>query len=386
MGINYPVPDQLFRIYFMIKLFMPHFGGEMNRNAIGPVVLTSVLLYACHLQVTPPVNKTVHDTFFDQQNQIRSGEEISKRINDNTLPPAVENPCDTDCQQPSVARPAAAVASAKKKVVAEKKKTGTPKSEKTKTENPTATSSVTLEQLTEIADDSACTSRSWRGRGLAPKSYIKGVLLVFAKALCNLPRSDIKMASRPPSGDKAHDALTWYNQKFASLGMKNQGGGDTLRHTYTLLLGLGMRESTGRHCCGKDRSARNYNAETAEAGLFQTSYNSHASSPELDRLFKSYSSGKVTCLQGVFKKDVSCGREDWQDWGDGPGREFQRLSKTCPAFATEYAAVLLRVDGGSRGHYGPLRRRDAEVRPECDDMLGRVQKMIEANQEFCKLF
>jgi hypothetical protein len=42
------------------------------------------------------------------------------------------------------------------------------------------------------------------------------------------------------------------------------------------MLGHGMRESSGRHCEGRDLSADNVQSDTAEAGLFQTSYNAHS--------------------------------------------------------------------------------------------------------------
>ena len=38
-------------------------------------------------------------------------------------------------------------------------------------------------------------------------------------------------------------------------------------------LGLGMRESSGQYCCGRDTSEDNTTADTAEAGLFQMSWN-----------------------------------------------------------------------------------------------------------------
>ena len=43
-------------------------------------------------------------------------------------------------------------------------------------------------------------------------------------------------------------------------------GAVTLRHLFALILGLGMRESSGRYCEGRDMSASNVSAETAECG------------------------------------------------------------------------------------------------------------------------
>jgi hypothetical protein len=59
--------------------------------------------------------------------------------------------------------------------------------------------------------------------------------------------------------------------------MRNDVSGiDTLRHLFVLMIGLGMRESSGRYCEGRDQSASNTSADTAEAGLFQTSWNARA--------------------------------------------------------------------------------------------------------------
>lgn len=51
--------------------------------------------------------------------------------------------------------------------------------------------------------------------------------------------------------------------------------------------------------------------------------------------------------------------------------------------AAEYAAVMLRVDGGSVGHYGPLRTKTAEIRPECDAMLQQVQALVASTPSIC---
>ena len=48
--------------------------------------------------------------------------------------------------------------------------------------------------------------------------------------------------------------------------------GKRLRRLFVLLMGLGMRESSGQYCEGRDRSAHNTSADTAEAGLFQVSF------------------------------------------------------------------------------------------------------------------
>jgi len=68
------------------------------------------------------------------------------------------------------------------------------------------------------------------------------------------------------------------------------------------------------------------------------------------------------------------------DHGSSAGAAFQRLCKISPAFAVEAAAVGLRAIGGKapHGHWGPISRKEAEIRPEADALLAQVQQMVEA--------
>lgn len=244
--------------------------------------------------------------------------------------------------------------------------------------------SVTIDAIKQTSGESACADYYWKDRGHAPKGYVQGVALVFARAVCNPTRSDIVEVSQANTGDDAHDALSWYSAIFSGLGMDNGAAGlDTLRHAYTLLIGLGMRESSGEHCCGRDMSATNTSADTAEAGAWQTSYNSHVFSEELPKLFEHYMADASGCWLDVFSAGVTCSASNWECYGTGDGYDFQKLEKDCPAFAAEYAAVMLRVSGGSAGHYGPLRTRAAEVRPECDEMFQQVQTIVQQNPSSC---
>ena len=135
---------------------------------------------------------------------------------------------------------------------------------------------------------------------------------------------------------------SWCSDIFSAAGMNHDVPGvDTLRHLFVLLIGLGMRESSGKYCEGRDRSARNTTADTAEAGLFQTSFNAPTASPLLPMLFAQYSAHPSGSLE-IFREHVRCSAPDLENFGLGDGREFQRLSKQCPAFAAEFAAVALR--------------------------------------------
>lgn len=218
-----------------------------------------------------------------------------------------------------------------------------------------------------------------------PVGYVKGVALAFARAVCNRTRSDVVLVSRSKTGDDASDALSWFDSNFAALGMRNDVAGlEPLRHTYTLLLGLGMRESSGEHCTGRDMSATNVSSDSAEAGAWQTSWDSRSASTELQMLFNLRKGSSRGCFLDTFAEGVTCSAADLKNWGTGAdGLAFQQLEKTCPGFAAEYAAVMLRVQGGSRGHYGPLRTKAAEIRSECDALFQQVQVVVEQNRSVC---
>jgi hypothetical protein len=186
----------------------------------------------------------------------------------------------------------------------------------------------------------------------------------------------VEMSVARKNSDK--DALNIYRSDFERYHMSNEHAGvDVLRHLYTLMLGHGMRESSGRHCEGRDQSASNVQSDTAEAGLFQTSYNAHsASDPEFDDLMEEYgqSSNKATCYLDAFDDDVSCSSSDWDCYGSGSGYQFQKLCKECPAFAVETCGLTLR---NLCNHYGPIIRHETELMPEAEEMFRRVQDYME---------
>ena len=247
-------------------------------------------------------------------------------------------------------------------------------------------------QITDLTAEFECGTKTWPDRGLAPKAYIRGVALVFARAVCNPARDDVKITSEAKAsgaGGQKSDALSWYDPQFSAAGMRNDSAGlDALRHTYALLIGLGMRESSGRHCLGRDRSANFTEADTAEAGLFQTSWGARTKTgngqPVLEKMFESYKgTTPPNCYLDIFSSHISCGPREAENFGSGNGADWQKLTKACPAFATEYGAVVLRRHGGRRGEFGPIRRKDAELRKSCDRMLQKVQDLLAANPQFC---
>ena len=148
-----------------------------------------------------------------------------------------------------------------------------------------------------------------------------------------------------------------------------------MRADYVLGIGDGMRESSGAYCEGWDTSAgSNRPADTGEAGLFQVSYDSFNTIPELQRLYNEYQADTSRCLLDVFSQGVSCDPQG--PLGTGGAADFQVFNKTCPAFATEYAMALFRV---LRSYSGPIDRYEADVQPSCDSMLQQVQTIVQNN-------
>ena len=262
--------------------------------------------------------------------------------------------------------------------------------------NPPVNPADGIKALRAIAAQSQCAAHPWsHGRGVAPASYIEGVTRVFARAVCQPQRPDVQVVSSPvDTSPKSDDALGVYQATFQANGMRNDTAGvDTLRHSYVLLLGLGMMESSGKYCEGRDVSQCFTTADSAEAGLFQTSYGARRFSPALPQLFQTYSTDHSRCLLNVFQGSISCPIRQSHNSscpsatndvaGTGPGADWQRLTKSCPAFATEYGAVVLRTHGGPKGEFNPIRKREAEVLPACDSMLKQVQTYIDQHGEVC---
>jgi hypothetical protein len=240
-----------------------------------------------------------------------------------------------------------------------------------------ALSAEAVQRICQLAAASDIARYDWPQRGRAPLGYTKGMAVVFGLAYEKWKAGD-PIAARMASADTNQpptDALSWYQGRFQALNMSNAAAGaDTLRHLFVLLIGLGMRESSGNYCAGRDTTADNVTADTAEAGLFQTSWNAHAASPLLPALFKAYSDGRDGFLS-IFQEGATCGHGDFANYGDGQGEEFQKLCKACPAFAAEFAALGLRV---LRKHWGPINSRDAEVTAQADSLLRQVQLLVDA--------
>lgn len=238
-----------------------------------------------------------------------------------------------------------------------------------------ATGDPHINGILDIVAKSTIRNYKWLDRGVATLGYYEGMALMFARLYCRLKSGD-KFAKEMAKAAGANDALTTYDEIFDQLGMDNDSEGpDTLRHLFTLMVGLGMRESSGRHCEGRDMAADNTTSDTAEAGLFQTSYNVRSVSPLLPEIFAAYKI-QPDGFVDFFSKGITCKPASWADFGEGDGREFQRLSKACPGFAVEFTAVAMR---NTARHWGPIINKKAEVRSECHTMFLAVQHFIDLN-------
>lgn len=238
-----------------------------------------------------------------------------------------------------------------------------------------------LEALKRVIAASSCSKISWANRGKAPAGYTVGMGLTYAKTLCKSQSWKAKTAagldSNPEAVRDVYDALSWYNSNFRNLGVAQA---NPLKNLYTLGLGLGMRESSGKYCEGRDASATNTSSDTAEAGMFQTSWNAAGAHPELKKIYAFYKANPKKCLLEEFKVGVSCSAQNLKNYGSGEGLEYQKLAKSCPAFATEFAMLTLRV---IRKHYGPINRKEAELKSECYSMLSDVETFVAKLPEVC---
>ena len=240
-----------------------------------------------------------------------------------------------------------------------------------------ASESETIRIITRLAEESDIINYRWSDRGKAPIGYIKGMAVVFASDYCKLLEGDVyasEMAKTVTENNK-NDSLVFYREKFGKVGLHYiTRSTESLRQLFVLLLGLGMRESSGQWFEGRDIKAKNPTSEIAEAGLFQTSWNARIVSNLLPALFEEYTQTAVGYLE-IFKEGLP-ERTEYQleDIGEGEGKEFQHRSKIYPSFAVEFTAIALR---NTFKHWGPIKRKEAEVLKEADNLFLKVQRAVD---------
>jgi hypothetical protein len=136
-----------------------------------------------------------------------------------------------------------------------------------------------------------------------------------------------------------------------------------------------MRESSGGEDIGRDTSANNVTADTAEAGTWQQSWNSRIASPELPKLLRAYQDTQPSDVDAIFMTGVTLRAGSMESYGTGDGRAFQDLAKARPSFAVLAAALALRT---LYIHFGPIVRREAEIVPAADALFREVQAIVDA--------
>jgi hypothetical protein len=265
---------------------------------------------------------------------------------------------------------------------------------------------VAIAQIYEHIDASGLRSFQWTGDhgpgsiGPAPLGYLKGMALTYARVYCDyslepgLPEDlrdpfAVQMAKAVAPGTPTSypdalalgpgaifDAVAWYAADLQALGADlSIDGIDVLRGVFTILFGLGMRESSGKHCTGRDTTATEPpTAESSETGLFQVSYNTGAGQGYFKALYERYQRGLDSSFLDVFREGVTCNAANWGNFGTGPGRDFQKFCKDRPDFAVEFAALAVR---NNPSYSGPLRRHKVEIREECWTLLRAVEAAID---------
>jgi hypothetical protein len=136
-----------------------------------------------------------------------------------------------------------------------------------------------------------------------------------------------------------------------------------------MMMGLGMRESSGRYCEGRDMSASNMASDTCEAGLFQTSWNIRSGSPVIEPLIFDFWNNPNGFLP-QFKEGITASANNLNSYGTGDGVRYQFLSRFAPLFHVMVTGVGMRV---LRQHWGPINRREVTLKKEADDLLKDVQ-------------
>lgn len=235
----------------------------------------------------------------------------------------------------------------------------------------------TVNEICTAASNSNIARYNWDDRGQSPSGYVNGIAVAYGVTLLRLVNDDpiTDIMAHANTGNDSIDAISWYNSDFTALHMNNQWDGmDTLRHLYVLLMGLGMRESSGFYCEGRDMSATNVESDTAEAGLFQMSWNASNSCTDMQVLMDQFSiANDDQGYQDIFKVNVHCSASSWGCYGTGPGLAYQEMAKRLPLFACETTALGLRR---LRQHWGPINRKEAELRSDADLLFQAVQDII----------
>lgn len=228
--------------------------------------------------------------------------------------------------------------------------------------------------IVALADASPLANYYWPERGTSPTGYLGGMCLAFATTFFSLKTGGTISARMAAGlGDEDLDALTWYEDEFMELGESLTHKEDRLLALFALMIGLGMRESSGNCWEGRDMSADNTSSDEAEAGLFQTSWNINtAASADFARMTEMLWNDPNGFLD-IFAEDITPTASNLNCYGSGDGARYQWLARFCPLYACATTALGLRL---RRAHWGPINEKAAEVKQDALDLLYQVQLLM----------
>jgi len=231
---------------------------------------------------------------------------------------------------------------------------------------------ATRDAVIRAASESPLMGREWLDRGVAPPGYIKGMALAYAVIYERFKNGDAEVKEMAEGVVKnRRDAIWRVFQEEMNPGL------DVLRRLFLIMIGLGMRESSGEYNEGRDMSADNTTADTAESGLFQQSWNSHFVSGQIENMIEKYSENPDTGLWEVFREGVR--PKTLRPYGTQGtrGEQFQRIVIMCPLFAVEAAAICLRR---LCTHFGPVVRGEVEIVEDAENLLRWIESIVDSEK------
>jgi hypothetical protein len=222
-------------------------------------------------------------------------------------------------------------------------------------------------------------TRILSNQGKPKKAFLGGIAMTYARAYCR--QGDVYKTAGQSLGGASGDALTHYSSIAKREKVPYETVNDRAQATFSLMVGSAAHESSWNVCAGRDGAANNVGPETIEAAAFQTSWNSRYNSdgktisPKRMALFRAMLADRGGCFTSEYGQTCRV-----HAVGSGDAREFQLLQRSCPGFATNYHALMVRE---RRTHYGPINQQYADLTKACFDMFGSIRAWIEANPAAC---
>lgn len=249
--------------------------------------------------------------------------------------------------------------------------------------NPVSQSA--LDQIVSITEKyPACGKAKLLDRSLLGRArgYYYGTLYSMARSICR-PGDSIKSNMLLGNIDTTKDAVYGFGSQVKLYASLNVADEQHLKSTYSILLSHGLIESNGDYREGVDTTNSSSNtAETAEAGLYQTSYSIRYGMEKsavlaTENLELEYQANRGKCETQLFDKD-RLSKPYSAIVGSGVGADFQRLLRSCPALAVEHAAITIRQD---RRHYQPLVKLTSVPLTDCYPVIEEVYDYIIKNRD-----